>query len=149
MATPSLVCLNSRQMHPIVTSIGCVRIPSWRLNLIKSVNSSSEWIDIDGSRPYVPPPLAHFEYPKNPYDGQMIYNFILQEVQIHVGGAWINALGHVNIGLRSQTEHILHWARRKMDEEQRLNELCEKYPALAEAREQFEAMKILVNTHDN
>ena len=149
MATPSLVCLNSRQMHPIVTSIGCVKILSWRLNLIKSVNSSSEWVQVDGQRPYVMPPVDKFEYPANPYDGQMIYNFILQEVQVYAGSVWTNALGHANIGLRSQTEHILHWARRKMDEEQRLNELCEKYPALAEAREQFEAMKVLVNTHDN
>ena len=115
--------------------------------MIKSINSSSEWVQVDGQRPYVMPPVARFEYPANPYDGQMIYNFAMQEVQVYTGSIWTNALGHANIGLRSQTEHILHWARRKMDEEQRLNELCEKYPALAEAREQFEAMKVLVNKH--
>ena len=117
--------------------------------MIKSVNSTSEWISIEGRRPYVMPPVTTFEYPKNPHDGQMIYNFAIQEVQVYVDGAWINALGYVNIGLRDQTEILLGWTRRKMEEEKQMNELCAKYPALAEAREQFETMKALVSKHDN
>ena len=116
--------------------------------MIKSINSSSEWISIEGQRPYVMPPLRKFEYPTNPYDGQMIYNFSSQEVMVFSDGDWFNALAHANIGLRNQTEILLSWARRKMEEEKQMDELCAKYPALAEAREQFEAMKTLVGKHD-
>jgi hypothetical protein len=116
--------------------------------LLKSVNSSSEWVRIEGQRPYIMPPVHKFEYPTNPYDGQMIYNFSSQEVMVFSDGQWFDVAGHANIGLHTQTEKLLSWARQKLEEEKQMDELCDKYPALAEAREQFEAMKTLVGKHD-
>lgn len=116
--------------------------------MIKTINAVSEWIRVEGRRPYMMPPRVKFEYPKNPHDGQIIYNFELQEVQIYVDDHWINIQGHAMIGIHEQTEKVLQWAKQKMEEEKALLELCEKYPALAEAREQFEAMKVLVNKNE-
>jgi hypothetical protein len=116
--------------------------------MIKSINSSSEWFAVGGNRPYIPPPLERFQYPDNPHDGQMIYNFSLQEVMVYVGGVWMPALGNANIGSHYNLDCLLYWVRDRMSAEERLDELCEKYPALAEAREQFEAMKALVNEHE-
>jgi hypothetical protein len=44
----------------------------------------------------------------------------------------------------NRKEEILEWAGKKMDQEAKLDEMCEKFPALKKAREQFETMKRLV-----
>ena len=115
--------------------------------MIKSVNSSSEWIDVSGSRPYIVPPIT-FTYPDNPYAGDLFYDFALQEIKVYDGSNWVVIEGHANVGLHPGIENLLNWVGKKINEEAQLDELCDKYPALAEAREQFEAMKGLVSKHD-
>lgn len=51
----------------------------------------------------------------------------------------------VKIALNRRTKEILRWAELKMMEEKSLDEMCEKYPAVKELREQLETMKALVN----
>ena len=114
--------------------------------MIKSINASSEWLHVDGNRPYI---MKTFDasLPEDPIVGQVHYDFALQELKVYNGEQWCVMEGHANIGLSGEMELTLHWARRKMYDEQRLDELCDKYPALADAREQFEAMKVLVDKH--
>ena len=116
--------------------------------MIKSINSSSIWLDISGNRPYLTPPSSRFKYPESPYVGQIVYDFSMQEIYVYNGDVWSRMEGHSNIGVSSAMESLMLWASKKMHEEENLEVLCNKYPALAEAREQFEAMKTLVGKHD-
>lgn len=116
--------------------------------MIKSINSSSVWLNISGHRPYLTPPPIGFQYPESPYVGQIVHNFSMQELYVYNGDCWIPIEGRSDIGLTGASESVMTWAFRKMCEEEDLDALCNKYPALAEAREQFEAMKVLVSTND-
>lgn len=117
--------------------------------MIKSINSSSIWLDVSGSRRYLPPSSVKFKYPDTPYVGQIVYDFAMQENYTYNGNQWCLLESQANIGVATITQDVLHWASKRMHDEQNLDALCDKYPALAEAREQFEAMKALVNDNDN
>jgi len=43
-----------------------------------------------------------------------------------------------------ETQEVIDWARKKMQEEKKLNKLCEKHPSLKNARDKFETIKALV-----
>lgn len=47
------------------------------------------------------------------------------------------------IELDPETVRIIDWAKKKMEEEKRLEMLCQQYPGLKEAKEQFEIMQTL------
>lgn len=117
--------------------------------MIKSINSSSIWLDISGSRQYLQTSSVNFKYPDTPYVGQIVYDLAMQESYVYNGNQWCRLESHATIGVTPITQDILHWASKRMHDEQNLDALCDKYPALAEAREQFQAMKALVSDHDN
>jgi hypothetical protein len=63
--------------------------------------------------------------------------------------AYPNEYGNVTISNNTyykgrKLDEILDWASDKMNEEEELKELCEQYPALKKAKEQFETIKRLV-----
>lgn len=49
-----------------------------------------------------------------------------------------------NIDLHTNMNVVLNWAMKKMDEEEKLKKLAEKYPALKQAKENYEIVKALV-----
>jgi hypothetical protein len=61
---------------------------------------------------------------------------------IHNSNVSYGTVGHSTVS--SRNDEILEWAGNKMDEDKKLDEMCEKFPALKKAREQFETMKRLV-----
>jgi hypothetical protein len=51
--------------------------------------------------------------------------------------------------LSSEAEAAIKWASEKMREDQKLEELCKKYPALQHAKDNFELIKALVQDELN
>lgn len=48
-----------------------------------------------------------------------------------------------NVGLDQETANVIEWVKRKMEEEEKLDDLCEQHPGLKECRNAFEVMKRL------
>lgn len=66
------------------------------------------------------------------------------DMQVFDGSNWMNiGTSYATIGLDSSTEEIIMWAKRKMQEEQDLEERMERHPGLKQAYEQFKIMDIL------
>jgi hypothetical protein len=78
--------------------------------------------------------------------GMVRFNINSSELEVYDGIAWRPITSDVEIGLGSEVEMILDWAREKMLEDQRIDELCEKHPGLAKARDNYEMFKRLVDT---
>jgi len=53
-----------------------------------------------------------------------------------------------NINLDPHTQEVLMWASKKMNDEKRLEYLCEKHPGLKDLHEKFEIMLALVRKHE-
>lgn len=81
--------------------------------------------------------------------GMVRYNINSQTMEVYDGIAWLQLTNNVEIGLGSETEMLLDWAREKMLEEQRIDELCKQHPGLAKARDNYEMFKRLVVTDIN
>lgn len=78
--------------------------------------------------------------------GMVRFNINTNELEVYNGVAWLAIASDVEIGLGSEVEMILDWAREKMLEDQRIDELCKKHPGLAKARDNYEMFKRLVDT---
>ena len=50
----------------------------------------------------------------------------------------------LNVRMNQSFYTVMYWAKRKMDEESRLDDLCRRYLGLKAARDNFELMKNLV-----
>jgi hypothetical protein len=69
----------------------------------------------------------------------------MENKNLHMPGYITNGtLNVITSSIADRNKEILEWAGQKMDEEAELGDLCEKFPALKKAREQFETMKRLV-----
>ena len=50
----------------------------------------------------------------------------------------------LTLSLSPRVESVIIWAEQKMEEEQRERELCRKYPALQQAKENYDLIKTMV-----
>jgi hypothetical protein len=78
--------------------------------------------------------------------GMVRYNTNTNEMEVYDGVVWKSISTSVEVGLSGETEMLLQWAREKMLEDQRVEELCKKHPGLAKARDNYEMFKRLVDT---
>ena len=79
--------------------------------------------------------------------GNVRFNTSNQDMEVYDGNNWLTLYrGTAFIDLSYRTKEILQWAEKKMKEEEQLDALCEKYPGLAKARDNFEMFKKLVDT---
>lgn len=95
--------------------------------------------------------IVTYSNPSNPYispgsqsAGMVRYNTNMQQMEVYDGVSWLKLGGSCEVGLTNEAEMIISWAREKMLEEQKLDELCKKYPGLERARANFEIFKRLV-----
>lgn len=65
-------------------------------------------------------------------------------LHVYSGSSWQRINTHATVGLDSEITEVIRWAKEKMLAEQRENELLEKYPALAIAKQNYETIKDLV-----
>ncbi|SRR6056297_883707 len=66
-------------------------------------------------------------------------------LEVYSAGAW-TMIGDSSfeVALTHRGNTVLQWAEQKMHEEQKLEELCKKYPSLKEAKDKYEMIKALV-----
>lgn len=93
------------------------------------------------SYPYVPMNT------NNPIQGMIRING--QDTQVFDGSSWQTMYGSIaNVELTGEVQSIIDWARKKKAEEEKLDELCKRYPGLGKARDNFETFKRLVETEE-
>lgn len=66
--------------------------------------------------------------------GQLRYNGASQTMEVYNGASWLTmASSYPTVELAPEVQTVLNWARTKMAEEQRMRELAEKHPTVADA----------------
>ena len=66
--------------------------------------------------------------------GQMRYNGSAQCIEVYDGMVWLSMTSsYPTVELSVEVQHVLNWARTKIDEEIRIKELAAKHPAVADA----------------
>jgi hypothetical protein len=81
--------------------------------------------------------------------GMMRYNSNMNCIEVSDGVAWKQiGMSYATVDLDYSAQQIMDWAKQKMEEEQKLDELCKKYPGLERARSNFETFKRLVLEED-
>ena len=71
--------------------------------------------------------------------GNMRFNTSAQRVEVFDGTNWIIlSLSSVNIGLSSEVESLLDWARKKRNEEMMLYSMADQHPAIKDLVNQIE-----------
>ena len=92
--------------------------------------------------------------PSNPYispgavgAGMVRYNSNMNCMEVNDGNSWRQlGINFANVELTGEAQSILDWAKNKMAEEKKLDELCEKYPGLRKARDNYETFLALVRS---
>ncbi len=88
--------------------------------------------------------------------GNMRYNTSNQNMEVFDGNSWITLnMGVSSVGLNSEAESLLDWARQKRDEEFKWKELAEKNQAvkialdnLEQARQQLDVTAKLAREYE-
>jgi hypothetical protein len=113
--------------------------------MIKGINSSSQYIVVTGGSS--PSPNIHSH---GLSAGSLRYNPGIQSIEIYDGMSWQQMYSsYAGVDLSNEAKDILAWASVKMRKEKELDALCEKYPGLAKARDNFEMFKTLVDAEES
>jgi hypothetical protein len=79
--------------------------------------------------------------------GMVRYNSNMNCMEVNDGNSWKQlGMNYANLELTPDAQAILDWAKKKMEEERQLDELCEKYPGLRKARDNYETFLALVQS---
>ena len=71
------------------------------------------------------------------------------DTQVFDGTSWLNMnSSYATVSLDSESQALLDWARRKMQEELNLEKLLHQYPGLKDAKDRYEVMLALVSDHN-
>lgn len=70
------------------------------------------------------------------------------DMQVYDGSNWLSISSSASVGLSTDAEAVIAWAKQKMTEEMRIKDLMERHPGLKDAYEKFEIMKILVSEEE-
>jgi hypothetical protein len=113
--------------------------------MIKGINSNSQYVNVTGG------------YPSNmPYinastlsAGSLRYNPGSMNMEVYDGNSWmpINS-NFATVDLPDWVKASLDWAHQRMLDEKKLDHLCDKYPGLAKARDNYELFKQFVNAQE-
>jgi hypothetical protein len=80
--------------------------------------------------------------------GMTRYNTSTQNLEVYDGNTWLTMSTTSQVSLDAGTLEVINWARKKMAEEARLEDLMKKHPGLRDTYEKFEIMKALCNQDD-
>lgn len=112
--------------------------------MIKGI-TPSRYITVSGgspSNPYISPGAVG--------SGMMRYNGNMNCIEVNDGNMWKQLEAtYATVELTGEAQSILDWAKKKMYEEQQLDELCKKYPGLGKARDNYETFKRLVRAEED
>lgn len=101
--------------------------------MIKSINGSNG-ITISGGYSTWPQFYNNAATSGNTLIGQLRYNGSSQTMEVYDGVTWLTmASSYPTVELTGEVQAILTWARIKMAEEARIQELADKHPSVADA----------------
>lgn len=81
--------------------------------------------------------------------GQMRYNPSTQNFEVYDGSMWHSIMpAYANVDLPDWIKATLDWAHQRMMDDQKMDYLCEKYPGLEKARDNFEMFKKFVHAQE-
>lgn len=82
--------------------------------------------------------------------GMVRYNTNMNCMEVNDGNVWRSlGMNYASVELTGEAQAILDWAKQKMTEEKKINELCEKYPGLGKARDNYEVFLKLVQSDES
>lgn len=64
--------------------------------------------------------------------------------EVFDGYSWVTINAHSSIGMTQDAHEAIQWVRRKMREEAKIQTAIDKFPALKQAKENYELIKQLV-----
>lgn len=112
--------------------------------MIKGINSSGRYITVTGgqaSGPYISPGATGA--------GMMRYNSNMNCLEVNDGNSWVTMPANwATVDLNSDAESLLDWARKKRDEELRIQALAAKHPGIKDLQEKLDMMLTLVKEQD-
>ena len=76
--------------------------------------------------------------------GMVRYNSSMNRMEVYDGVVWIELGGPAEIGLTYQAEEVLQWARKKMEEEARIEQLAKDHEGIRDLKEKLDMMIALV-----
>jgi hypothetical protein len=108
--------------------------------MINGINSSGKYITVSGgnsSGPYISPGSVGA--------GMVRWNSNMRQLEVNDGNTWLTlSTNYATVEMTSEAESLLDWARKKRDEEVKLEAMMEKYPALKKAKDNFDMMLNIV-----
>lgn len=111
--------------------------------MIKNINGS-RYINITGayySDPYISPGSVGA--------GMLRWNPNMNCMEVSDGSVWKQiTTTNPTVELTQEAQNILDWAKQKMEEESRIDGLCEKYPGLGKARDNYETFLRMVESQE-
>ena len=108
--------------------------------MIKNIHASGRYVTVTGGNAstYIN------NYAGAQCVGTMRFNTTNQNMEVYDGNGWITiAMDHTHVGLNSEAEALLDWAKQKRDEERKLKEMMARHPGLKDLHDKFEIMRIL------
>jgi hypothetical protein len=115
--------------------------------MIKGVYPTGRYLTVTGGSPSTP--SIYPNYGTNPsgpnsFAGQVRYNGNNQCMEIFDGNMWQMVGSSVaSVGLTTEAEELLDWARQKRQDEVNLKMRMEQHPGLKDAYEKFKIMDAL------
>ena len=124
--------------------------------MIKGLNQTGKYMNVTGSHAATYLNIPPYTYQNNPLVGSVRYSSS-NDIEVYDGMTWRTITGSLaNVGLSTEAENILDWARRKMMEEADLDRLARDNPAINdlvnqinEKKNQIEMVKALIKKDKN
>ena len=108
--------------------------------MIKSISPTGRYIQTTGGSPMTP-----YISPGAQGAGQVRYNTNSSNMEVWDGVSWKEINGnYVSIGLSSEAESLLDWARTKRDEDIKFKSLIESHPGIQDLKEKLDILVALV-----
>lgn len=107
----------------------CSRYLKILLDAYNMITSTSPNIIVTNSNGYIP-------YNNSTYS-IVRYNRTSERLEVSPdsGSTWYPFYEHCNISLNADTENVLRWAKEKMNQEEQIRALAERYPAVRDMAE--------------
>ena len=100
-----------------------------------------------------PAPSAYIQNcfpPSSAQPGQVWFDSGTQSLKVYDGAMWQTFADNNSVGMNYEAENAIDWAIKRIREEQKIVELADKYPMVADALGQLEViLKLCQNLEDN
>lgn len=80
--------------------------------------------------------------------GMVRWNNVSAQLEVWDGSTWMR-LPSQHIELDSTVQDLLVWARNKIQEERKIEQMLQEHPELKELKDKYEMMRVLLTKVDN